>query len=291
MKREKIDSLIHLLDDPDEEIFNEVRKALVDAGPEAVKALELYWERNDFEPSFMHRVEDIIHDIQFNHTLGQLKLWIENGCSSLFDGAIIVAQYQYPDLEVGKLHEKIKEIGKKIWLELNNNLTSFEKVKIINHYIYKEYGFSGNRKNFHSPANSFLNNVLDSKKGNPLSLSLLYILIAEEINEPIVGVNLPNHFVVGYLDELRINAETGFGDHGVLFYINCFSKGMILQLPELESFLEQLKIDPDPSYFRPCSNFDIIRRMLINLKMAYQKIGEAEKEEEIDMLLSCFKKF
>ncbi|MFT5337210.1 MAG: regulator of sirC expression with transglutaminase-like and TPR domain [Sphingobacteriales bacterium] len=289
MNKAKINSLIQLLDDPDERIFHQVRQALMDCGREAIPELELFWERNDFEAIFMQRVENLIHDIQFSDTIHRLKSWIKDGGGNLFDGAMIVSAYQYPDLDPITIKDKIKTLAKTIWMDMNNTFTAFEKVKIINHYFYGDFGFSGNRKNFHNPSNSFINCVLETKKGNPLSLSILYMLIAEELDEPIVGVNLPNHFVVGYLDQNNITAHLSDNPQSVLFYINCFSKGMTLQKNELFSFLEQLEIEPTSAYFEPCANMDTIRRMLINLKMAFQKIGEIQKEVEIDEMLGLFK--
>ena len=76
-----------------------------------------------------------------------------------------------------------------------------EKVRVLNHIIFDVHGFSGNTANFHAPQNSYINNVLESKKGNPLSLSVLYAVIAQRLDVNIYGVNLPEHFILAYVED------------------------------------------------------------------------------------------
>ena len=90
-------------------------------------------------------------------------------------------------------------------------------------------------RNFHAPQNSFISDVLNDKKGNPLSLSLLYLIIAQKCKLPIKGVNLPKHFVIAYTHE-ELYEEI------LQFYINPFSQGTILSRQDLERFCEKKKI-------------------------------------------------
>ena len=174
---------------------------------------------------------------------------------------------------------------------MNNELTAFEKVKVLNHILFDVHGFSGNKKNYHAPQNSYINNVIDTKKGNPLTLSLLYYIIAQRLNLPIYGVNLPNHFVLCYLDEhaiMKIIEPGTSQDDDVLFYINPFSRGTIFNRDEIYSFLKQLNLDPQQSYFEPCNNKDIAKRIINNLIYSYEKLGYVDKVEELEILKSYF---
>src|SRR5690606_38319041 len=152
------------------------------------------------------------------------------GAKDLIEGACLVARYQYPDLDEKSIYQKMDQLERDIWLEINNNLTAFEKVKIFNHIIFEVHSFTGNKKNYHAPQNSYINNVLDTKRGNPLSLSVIYVALANRLNVPIYGVNLPSHFVVCYLDEnnlgaLIFGADENTHNSKVLFFINPFSRG------------------------------------------------------------------
>ena len=277
-----IQALIALMDDPDEGVFSHVRDKLMEVGPDAIPYLESSWEERDLGLLFQSRIEQIIHDIQFESVKHDLLKWYSSSEKSLLQGALIIARYQYPSLDEKKIEQFMDRIERDCWLEINENMTAFEKVKVLNKIFFGTYGFSGNAKNYNSPLNSYLNTVIESKKGNPLSLSILYSLVAQKLGMPIYGVNLPNHFVLAYMDENQTNPfVSNANEYGVLFYINCFSKGSIFHQDDIIQFLSSIQQRPQPFHFQPCSNSDIIRRMLTNLVAAFQQVGNSEKVDEL----------
>jgi regulator of sirC expression with transglutaminase-like and TPR domain len=286
MTKKEIEAMISLLDDPDETIFEQIKGKLLDMGAEVIPALEHAWE-NSFDSLIQQRIENIIHKIQFRSVLLRLKEWARPENQNLLEGAMIVARYQYPDLDEQKVVKRIEQVKQDVWLELNNNLTALEKVRVINHIIFDVHSFSGNTANYHAPQNSYINNVLESKKGNPLSLSILYTIIAQDLNIPIHGVNLPEHFVLAYVDDHDVLPFTGDEGDRVLFYINPFSRGAVFSRKEIDAFLKQLKLTPEPGYFEPCSNLDIIKRLIRNLIFSYEKLGYPDKSEELQQLLAA----
>ena len=282
-------ALINLIDDPDESIYEHVHDRLLSYGAEAIPYLETSWEDQDFGLLFQNRIESLIHEIQFEETKRKLNQWKESSSKDLLTGAIIVAQYQYPGLDAVKVRAQIEEIQKSVWLEINNKQTALEIVRIINKVFFGMYHFQGNAKTFHSPLNSYINTVLDTKKGNPLSLSLIYSIIAQSLNIPIYGVNLPNHFILAYMDEYAVNQFLPENnDFGVLFYINPFSKGSIFGTDEIKEFLDGINIPHSRDYFEPCSNTSIIKRMLTNLIASFQEVGNSEKVNELIELRELF---
>lgn len=289
-KIEDISSLIHLLDDPDEGIFSHVRLEILSLGEGIIPSLESAWETNIFGVLFQNRIEHLIHDIQFESLLKHLTSWREAGAASLLDGVLLVDRYQYPDFDEEQLLKTLEQIQQDIWLELNANLTAFEQVKIINHILFEVYGFTGNTKNYHAPQNSFLNVVLESKKGNPLSLSLIYSIIAQNLDLPIYGVNLPRHFVLAYLDRFSLYKTNNIYTSEVLFYINPFSKGTVFSVKEIDHFLEQLKLEKDDKFYKPCTNVAILVRALSNLSNSYSKLGHIDKVDEIKKMISVLNK-
>lgn len=290
MKNEdSIKALIQLIDDPDEHIFEHVRDQLMSHGTKAISFLENSWETDDYGLIFQARIEAIIHDIQFNVVKDELVSWINSTKKDLLQGALIVAKYQYPTLDEDVVRKKIEIIRQDIWLEMNNTQTSFEKVRIFNRIFFEKHQFKGNSKNYHSPSNSFINKVLETKKGNPLSLSLIYSIIAQSLHLPIYGINLPNHFVLAYLDvNNSIPEDKKESQHGVLFYINPFSKGGIFDKYEIDAFLENLDKSKTRDFYEPCSNSAIIIRMLTNLIASFQQSGSSKKVEELVKLRDCF---
>jgi regulator of sirC expression with transglutaminase-like and TPR domain len=280
-----IQALVQLIDDPDESVFEHVRDQLVKIGSEAIPYLENSWETEYYGLLFQNRIETIIHNIQFDEVKSKLEEWVQSTEKDLLKGAIIVAKYQYPGLDESKIHESLQMIRRDIWLELNDHQTAYEQVKIFNKVFFGLHHFQGDNQNFHSSVNSYINTVLESKKGNPLSLCLIYSIIAQSLDLPIYGVNLPNHFVLAYMDakysSFSINQQNEFG---VLFYINAFSKGSIFDTNEIKEFLNGLNLNHHREYFEPCSNTSVIKRMLTNLIASFQQVGNFEKVEELKTL-------
>lgn len=286
MKKKELNALISLLDDPDETVFRQVSMKFLSLGQEIIPVLEDAWEHS-FDTLIQNRIENIIHQIQFDLIKDALKEWSHPEQQNLLDGALLIARYQYPDIDFLKIKKQIDQIKQDVWLELNENLTALEKVKIINHIIFDVHNFSGNTTNYHAPQNSYINNVLESKKGNPLLLSIIYTIVAQGLDIPIYGVNLPEHFILCYVDLEHMGVPSVAGNEGsnVLFYINPFSKGTVFGQKEINAFLKQLKLEQLPGFYEPCSNLEIIKRLLRNLISSYEKLGYPDKSEELKMLL------
>ncbi|MFT7611970.1 MAG: regulator of sirC expression with transglutaminase-like and TPR domain [Parvicellaceae bacterium] len=282
----EIQALIDLIDDPDEIIFNQIKEKIVSIGGEVIPFLEEAWENQSFGLLYQSRIENIIHKIQFDSIYHGLHDWTKSGGGDLLEGALIINRYQYPDLDAESIREKIGQIRQDIWIELNENLTAFEEIRVFNYILFDVHGFSGNKKNYHAPQNSYISTVLDSKKGNPLSLAILYCILAQQLDIPIFGVNLPSHFVLAYQDKNNIMdfVEPDAKNNGVLFYVNPFSRGTIFNRTEIEQFLDQLKLDQNADFFEPCNNIAIVKRILSNLIYSYEKLGYADKVEELKEL-------
>ncbi len=286
----KINALIQLLDDPDEQVFTEVRKQIEEYGEDIIPALEHAWESDTLGAVFQSRIEEIIHDIQFEGLIDKLAVWKEGGCMDLLEGWLMVSRYQFPDLNEEQIRKDFEKFKQDIWLELHEGLTALEKVKVINHILFEVHGFSANTKNYHAPSNSFINSVLETKKGNPISLSIIYMILSQELQLPIHGVNLPRHFILCYVDDYEGTIERNeIQRDDILFYINPFGRGSIFTNKEIKQFLKQLELDEHDMFYTPCDNESIIRRIINNLKYSYEKLGFTDKEEEMKRLMEVMK--
>ena len=283
MDPKEIESLIKLLDDPDTEISGLVEGKILSYGNEVIGYLESAWEQS-FDAVLQERIENLVHKIQFNTVKLELQLWIMGGSFDLLQGLLIINKYQYPDLDEQKVINQIEEIKRDVWMQFLYEMSAVEVVKLINHTVYTSYGFSGNTSNHHDPNNSYLSHVLDSKKGNQISLAAIYLIIAQKMDIPIFGVNLPQHFILAYLDESKSSDFAG----EVLFYINAFNKGFMFGKHDVDSFLKQLNIHPDKQFYEPCSNEDIVKRVIRNLISSYNKLSAVEKVNEMEELLEIF---
>ncbi|RZK78075.1 MAG: hypothetical protein EOO92_11785 [Pedobacter sp.] len=275
----EINALVKLLDDPDQEVYSHVEERLLQYGNEVIDFLENTWEHS-LDALLQQRIENIVHKIQFNSVKEDLNLWYQSGAFDLLQGALVINRYQYPDLNEEKIILQVEEIKREIWLGLQYEMSSIEKIKLINHIFYNVYGFAGNTKNHLDPQNSFISQVLESKKGNQISLAIIYSTLAQKLDIPVYGVNLPQHFILGYIDEGKQEEK----EFGVLFYINAFNKGAIFGKHDVDQFLRQLNLEPQPGFYAPCSNVEIIKRVIRNLISAYENLGSKEKVEELNQL-------
>jgi len=280
INQKEIESLIKLLDDPDKEISEHVEDKLLSYGSEVVEYLETAWEHS-FDAVLQQRIENLVHKIQYLNVKQELELWYHGGAFDLLQGVLIINKYQYPDMDPQRIVNQIEDIKREIWVQMIYDMSAVEKIKLINHVLYGIHGFSGNTTNHQDPQNSYISQVLESKKGNQISLAVIYSIIAQKLDVPVYGVNLPQHFILGYVDMSKDFSE----EDCVMFYINAFNKGFIFGRRDEDSFLKQLNLKPEKSFYEPCNNEHIIRRILRNLISSYTKLGYDEKVKEIEQLL------
>lgn len=272
IKESELRALITLLEDEDEEIVTHVESRLMEIGTGIIPMLEQEWETN-FNPLIQRRIEDLVHTLQFELFMERLEDWKDNRQEDLLEGLWLVATYQYPDLDLEELRQQIHQLYVEVWREFKSDLMPFDQIRVMNSVMFNKFKFRANTKNFHSPANSMINAVLESRKGNPISLCSVYMLIAKKLELPIYGVNLPNLFILTYRNE---TAD---------FYINAFNKGLIFSREDIDNYLEHLGVPPQDIFYNPCPNLDIILRSLRNLIVSFEKLGDYHKSDEIKMVL------
>jgi len=290
MTDSEIKALISLLDDQDQEVQEHIQDKLLTLGTEVIPLLEDAWG-GSFDAILQERIEEVIHKIQFEVLVDEVKDWAVNNSDDLLEGAILIAKYQYPDLSIDKIEKELERIKRDAWLEMNDNYTALEKVRVLNKVIFGMHNFNGNTVNFHAPQNSYINTVLETRKGNPLLLCIIYAVIAKQLDMPVYGVNLPEHFVLAYKNNMTdIKPELPSEAKDILFYINPFSKGTVFDKKEIDNFLKKLKIEPKDFFYQPCTNVDIIKRLLRNLVYSYDKLGHNDKSEELTHMLKQLSK-
>lgn len=303
LDRKEIEALIRLLDDTDSEVVNRVTSKLISFGDDVLPILEDKYLA-DPDPEMQERIHDIIDKIHHSDLTGQLVSWAADGAHDLFEGFFLISKSRYPELRRAPLNTELNKIKLDIWLELNFQLSPLDKVRVFNQVFYERYGFRGNTDEYHCPDNSYLNRVLETHKGNPISLAIVYSIIAQRLNIPVFGVNLPQHFILAYKydptlleslekkdlytagNELRYDMP---GD--ILFYINAFNKGSMFTRPNIEDFLRQIKIDPQPVFFEPCSNVDILLRVIRNLLYAYELKKDETQSDILKHLMDVLQPF
>lgn len=283
--KKELDALVSLMDEPNEVMFGEIRKKVLGYGKLAIPVLEEAWV-NTLEDHDSDRIEGLIEEIRQEELILEFNNWAKVSNSNIFTGLVILTRYFQPDFDEELYTEKFEKLFRETWLEINDSLTALEKVKVLNHVFYSVYQFSGEPSSDSKSDTYFLNKLLDHKKGNPVSLGILYVAIAQRLNIPIFGVNLPDHFILSYMDDLEdMRLPDKYGETDVLFYLNAVNKGAIFTRNEVEHYITQMKIDSKPEFFLPCSNLNVIERMIADLILTFKKENELPKAQVLKRLL------
>lgn len=272
MEDREIKALISLLDDQDVQVSEHVENKIRLLGKSAIPFLEQAWE-SSMDPVVQRRIENLVHELQTMVLRERLTEWYGSEERDLLTGMWIVATIQYPDIELEKIRQSIEQLYFGVWPEVPADATAQDRIRTVNNFLFTKLRYGANTRNFHSPGNSMINIVMDTRRGNPITLCVIYLLVARKLKLPVYGVNLPNMFMLLYRD--------GANE----FYINAFNRGLVFTRKDLENYIQELHLNPRKEFFEPCSNEDIIRRALRNLIVAFDKIGEHARAEEIKELL------
>ena len=193
----------------------------------------------------------------------------------LLSSALLIARDEYPELAATAYQAQLHEYGERLRKVLDPTATAAAQLRTLNDFLFDELGFSGDEQDYYDPRNSYLNDVLDRRMGNPISLAIVQIELARRLDVPLEGVSFPGHFLV------RLPLDEG------IVVLDPFQKGRSLDAAELRrrarSHLDTHDIDDArlARMLEPASHRSILTRMLRNLKGVY-----AEREQW-DKALRC----
>jgi regulator of sirC expression with transglutaminase-like and TPR domain len=154
----------------------------------------------------------------------------------------------------------------------------------MNHILFEVHKFSRSSSFINSAQAQFMSHLLDTRKGSPISLAILYAIIAQQLSIPAYGVALPKNFILCYVDQYFQPFETNINDN-VLFYINPFNKGVVFGRKEIELFIKQQQLENKPAYFEPCTNKETIINLVNSIIDFYQNNSEQNKADEYKSIL------
>lgn len=269
MMNNKLDSLIALLDDPDNSVFEIVLEEILKENIAVVDQLEQIWEIS-MDDLVQKRIEFIIQKIQLNDTKDKIKDWSNKKSLDLFEGMFLISRYHYPELKLKPVKTQLENIRKDIWLEFRNSLSSLEKITILNHIFFDHYQFRVDHKNPGLPQQCYINRILDSRKGNQVSITILYALVARSLNLPVYYIDFQSNPLVGFFESEISDSEK---ENQVLFYINPSNKGAIIGPKEIDYILHTSNPEEQNKLIQACPDRVVIKRLLETLINDYTNTG------------------
>ncbi len=186
----------------------------------------------------------------------------EEDAFPLFEAAASIAQDEYPDLDIQQVLGDVDQMLSRVKRRCNADAGPLQRLRTLNQFFFRDMGFGGNVNNYYDPDNSYINAVLRTRRGIPISLAVLWLELATGLGLKARGVNFPGHFMV------KVNLPNG------QVVIDPFT-GQSLSREDLSERLEPYKrrnglVDdfdvPVGLYLQAATPRDIVARLLRNLK-------------------------
>jgi regulator of sirC expression with transglutaminase-like and TPR domain len=257
-------ALLKLLADEDRHVYRSIRQKILSYGPAAADWLRPHMLSRD--APLRRRAQEIVlcldrqtADVNF------LGFCLNHGQEfDLEQAAWLLALTQYPEINVSGYRALLDGYAGDLRERLASGASSHENLATLNHYLFNELALVGNEKNYYDPENSYLNRVLDRRTGNPISLCLVYLLLARRLRLPVVGIGLPGHFICRF--------QSSSGD----LYIDAFNRGRLLTKADCIQYLLLTNYGVRDDYLAPFTPRRLLLRICGNLHQIYLHLEQAE---------------
>jgi regulator of sirC expression with transglutaminase-like and TPR domain len=250
-------ALAKLLADEDPRTVQLLQDTLAARGEEGIRLLESI--ARDGEPAAQHNATQILRVLRETVAWEGLARFCAT-CGSHFDIEVaswLVARTRYPDFDEAAYRARVDQMARELRERLTGRETPRATIEVCNHYLFRTLGFRGNRQDYYDPDNSYLNRVLDRRVGIPISLSVLYLLLARRLRLPLVGINMPAHFL------LKWHSTT------TSFYFDPFHEGELFDEADCRELCKRLGVVFNPVFLTPTTPQIILLRMCNNLQAIY----------------------
>lgn len=197
----------------------------------------------------------------------------------LFEAALSIAQDVDPELDLTATQVEVDVLAARLQRRFAPDASNVQKLRLLNHFFYRELGFAGNVNDYYNPANSYLHQVLHTRRGIPVSLAVLYMELAQQIGLNVKGISFPGHFL------MKLSVQSGD------IVLDPFN-GASLSREDLEQRLDpyfehqaSAQAAPLAYYLSPAHPRDILVRMLRNLKALFVEHTQWQRVLDIQQRL------
>ncbi len=284
----ELDALVSLIDEPNEDMFTAIRQKVLTYGKLAIPRLEEAWV-NTLGDSDSERIETLIEEIRRQELIVNIERWKDSPDQDLLEAYTILMRYLKPDFEEQRFKSFFDKLYREIWLELNEALTALERIKVFNHILFLENKLSAMMVPPVKSDSFLLNNLSDRKSGSEYIVGLLYASLAQKMRIPVYGVDLPGHFILVFMDDIKMEKTIQeYDGDDVMFYINPGNEGAVFTHNEIKHYINQLELKLNPIYFLPTTNHMVLKRIITQLSGIYKAENNHIKNGGLDLLLSAY---
>ena len=276
----EISALLHLIDDPDEEVFGAVSSRIIDYGKGIIPNLENLWE-NTISEDVQERIEMLIHRLHYRDLTEEMIQWNKNLHQDLLTGALLVARFQYPDMTTTQVYQDIEKLRRNIWLELNTYLTPLEQVNVLTSILYNYFSLKGTEVGYQHPEEFLINKQMETKRGNAIANGILYLVLSELLDIPVKAINIPRQFVLSYFkSDYDFSRHTENFMYKSEFFIDPIS-GQVFTHKDVETYFKRINVPPATTYFKPLSNKKIIKTLIEEFSKCFEEEKNKYKKHEL----------
>ncbi len=261
-------SLASLLDDSDPRNLDLVSRRILSIGEPILPYLDELLRETSTEVAA--RAEGLARRVRFKNLKADFARLAAAPDPDLEAGAWLVCRFGYSTFSPGPYVQWLDRVADKI--REDSYPTPDALFQKINWLLFHHMGFAGNREDYYNPDNSYLHRVIETRRGIPLSLSVLYLLIAKRVGLSVFGAGLPGHFMLGL--------RGAFG----LRLLDVFGGGRLLDVGEAQRLLLRNGYELKPQHLEPATSREMLLRMLRNLISIHQKTGDQDTEDMLSGL-------
>jgi regulator of sirC expression with transglutaminase-like and TPR domain len=252
-------------------------------GSPIIADLENLWE-NTLEESTLERIELMIYKLRLQDLKEAFSVWKSNPNPSLFEGALLVNQFQHPEITIDTLRHQIEKIRRNIWLELNNYLTPLEQANVLRNILFNYYQIKGVEVNYEKPEEFLISAPLLAKKGNAFSNTILYAELCNQLEIQAAFINIPKQCIVAfYTPDWEATENYPHPQEYIQFYVEG-TTGHPFSQKDLDQYFTRSNITPKNSNYKQLSNVGIIKKLLLELAKCYSSpILQYKQQDLIDI--------
>lgn len=276
----EITALFHLMDDPDEDVYSTVSNRILSFGKDIIPSLETFSESSPAQLA-QERIEQLIYRLLFEDLVKELESWSKQEDADLLQGALLIAKFVSPEIDIEEYKIQVEKIRRNIWLELNSYLTSLEQVNIVNKILFSHLQFKGEEVAYQDKESFLLTALIDHKKGNAIAIGILYQYLCKMLDITVQVINMPRQFILAYFDESLLDLQTGEPiSQEILFFIEPVS-GQVYTKKDVDNYLNRINQSPSSYQFKPLSSKKIIALLIDELAKCYEQSHEDQKRDDL----------
>ncbi|MBK97299.1 MAG: hypothetical protein CL672_00705 [Balneola sp.] len=271
----EIESLMFLLEDPDPYVQKQVQLRFMQLGDRAIPLLDqIRIQTKDKEEK--KRAKDVLYKLTFTSLKEDFAEVLIEGIGNraqLERAVFTLARFGNPTLRESEYVKKLDHFADMIRSSLRYNRSEREEMQTFMKFIFEDLNFRGDNNDYHNPANGFIDQVIERRKGLPISLSLVSMFIARRLQLPVFGVNMPIHFMLAFVGEKEEQLIDPYDQGAEVSYDQCYF------------FLKKNNVTPKPDHFKIASDINILARCIRNLMHSYERNEELDRVRDLKSLL------